>query len=242
LTVAQNRRKAQHQQGSSLKPFYIILAVVAIAGAAGIGWALYGGGGAGGDLAAIEPVPLSDIAPQDLVRQARGVIEGPGNAPVQILVFSDYMCPYCAQFALNIETLIKQNYVANGQVQYIYHDFPLGGSHIHSFVAARAARCAEDQGRFWEYHNILLAQQTNWMYDRSTPYAKFNEYARQAGLDVDSFRGCVNSDRHAELVTANYMLGQQLRVGGTPTVFINGQRMDRPLDWGAMRARIEENL
>jgi protein-disulfide isomerase len=235
--VAQNRRNAQ--QSSSMKPFYIILAVVAVLGLGGITWSMLGNQGS----PTLEPVTLTDMAdPQNLVRQARGVIAGPSDAPVQILVFSDYMCPYCAQFALNIETRIKELYVANGQVQYIYHDFPLGGSHVHSFIAARASRCAEDQDRFWEYHNLVLAQQQNWMYDRTTPLNKFNEYARQVGLDVGTFRSCVNSDRHADVVTANHMLGQQLRVGGTPTVFVNGRPVDRPLDWAVMRARIEENL
>jgi protein-disulfide isomerase len=167
---------------------------------------------------------------------------GPDGAPVQVLVFSDYMCPYCADFARGVEQQLKAQYVEPGHVQFIYYDFPLGGNHVHSFIAARAARCAEDQGRFWEYHDVLLGRQSDWMYERAAPVARFLGYAREVGIDEDAFRGCVNSDRHAELVSANYMLGQRLGVNGTPTVFVNGRRVDRPLSWPDVQAVVQQNM
>jgi protein-disulfide isomerase len=236
--VAQKRRHAQPT--TNLKPFYIILGIVAVVGIAGLAYAMLGRGARG---AATEPVDLSGIEnPQELVARARGVAAGPADAPVQVLVFSDYMCPYCAQFALSVEKQIKSEFVEDGRVQFVYYDFPLGGAHIHSFLAARAARCAEDQDRFWEYHDLLFARQSSWMVERTAPIGTLNAYADELGLNGNEFRGCLNSDRHADLVTANYVLGAQLGVNATPWVFVNGRRMDRPMDWGAMRSAIQQNL
>jgi protein-disulfide isomerase len=239
--VAQKRRQSRQATASStsnLKPFYIILAVVAVIGLAGLVYAMRGSGGM-----ATEPVDIAGIEnPQELVARARGVAVGPDNAPVQVLVFSDYMCPWCANFALGSEKQIKGEFVEAGQVQFIYYDFPLGGGHVHSFLAARAARCAEDQGRFWEYHDILFARQNSWMVERSAPTATFYSYAGELGLDQPEFRACLESNRHAELVTANRVLGAQLGVNATPTVFVNGRRVDRPVEWNAMRAAIQQNL
>jgi protein-disulfide isomerase len=239
VTVAGKRRNTR-ATSSSLKPFYIILGIVAVVGLGALALALRGGDTAG---AATAPVEMTDLQnPQELVARARGVAAGPADAPVQVIVFSDYMCPYCADFARGVEQQIKAEYVATGRAQFVYYDFPLGGSHVHSFIAARAGRCAEEQERFWEYHDLLLGRQTSWMYERSVPMRQFNEYARELGLDEGAFRECLNSDRHADLVTANYMLGNRLGVGGTPTVFINGRRVDRPLTWTDVRDMIEQQL
>lgn len=239
--MAQKRRQARHASASTtsnLKPFYIILGIVAVLGIAGIAYTMRGSGGT-----VTQPVDLAGIDdPQALVAQARGVAVGPENAPVQVLVFSDYMCPWCANFALGSEKQIKSEFVDGGQVQFIYYDFPLGGSHVHSFLAARAARCAEDQGRFWDYHDILFARQNSWMVERSAPTGTLQQYAGELGLDQAAFRGCLESDRHAQLVTANYVLGAQLGVNSTPTVFVNGRRVDRPVDWSSMRAAIQQHL
>jgi protein-disulfide isomerase len=232
-------RRKQQAQASSLKPFYVILGIVAVIGVGAIFYAMRGGA----DAAVTQPLELSGIEDaQALIARARGVAAGPAEAPVQVLVFSDYMCPYCAQFALGVGQRLKSDYVQPGQVQFVYYDFPLGRGHVHSFIAARAARCAEDQGRFWEYHDLLFARQNDWMYERNTPFRLFDEYARQVGLNESTFRSCVNSDQHADLVTANRRLGEQLGVSATPWVFVNGRRMDQALDWGAMRRLIDEHL
>src|SRR5690606_31043959 len=95
--------------------------------------------------------------------------------------------------------------------------------------AARAARCAGDQGRYWEYHDALYARQARWSGRSSTPLNDFEEYAAELGLDRAAFSACLRSDRHAEVVTANIMLGERLGVRGTPTVIVNGRRVER---WG----------
>lgn len=229
--------KKKTQGGSNLKPFYIILGVVALLGAAAIGY-----GALRRPSAAVEPIDLSSLDARALYEKAKGVGLGDPAAPVQVLVFSDYMCPACAYFSTRSTPLLKQEFIDRGQVQLIYYDFPLGGTHVHSFVASRAARCAEDQGKFWEYHDVLLVRQQDWSYSREAPIGKFMGYARELGLEESRFGGCLRSDEHAELVSANHELGEQLGVNATPSVFVNSRKVSSPNDWDELRPAIQREL
>jgi protein-disulfide isomerase len=159
------------------------------------------------------------------MEKAQGVTAGEANAPVQILVFSDYQCPGCAHWANSIEPMLKAEFVSTGKAHLTYYDFPLGGNFRHSFLAARAARCSGDQDRFWEYHDRLMQQQTTWSYSQSAPTSHLLQYAQDLGLDQQRFESCLRSDAHAETVTANRVLGETLGVGSTPTIFVNGRRL-----------------
>ena len=237
--AAQKTRKGSNSN-AGLKPFYYILGLVAVGGGV-----LFATGALGGGSAATEPVDLPPEAvnnPQALVQAARGVKIGPDNAPVKILVFSDFMCPACKDFATKVEPHIKQQYGSNGQVQFVYYDFPLGGSHKYSFLASRASRCAEDQGKFWEYHDNLFVNQGEWSFSQTPPVSTFIEYAKTLGLNEGEFEGCLKSDKHAELVTANKALGDQLRVSGTPTVFMNGRYMAEWYDFELLKPKIDREL
>jgi protein-disulfide isomerase len=239
--VAQSRRQKPARGGSNLKPFYIALGVVAAAGVAWIAFSLSGGGGS----AAVAPIDLAGMEdPQQLVSTARGVAAGAPDAPVQILVFSDFTCPACQRFSTTVEPLVKRDYVESGLVRITYYDFPLGGAgqHRHSFVAARAGRCAEQQGRFWEYHDVLFGRQGEWSFARTAPTEQLTQYAGFVGLDQGAFGECLNSDRHADVVTANKLLGEQLGVGATPTIFIGQRAFGQWSDYEAMRQAIEREL
>jgi protein-disulfide isomerase len=220
---------------SGMKTFYVILAVVAVVG---IGAIVYAARGGSSGAMATEPVDMSEITDaSQLMERARGETAGEPGAPVQMLVFSDYMCPGCAHWATNIEPMLKAEFVSTGKVHLTYYDFPLGGNFRYSFLAARAARCAGDLDRFWEYHDLLMAQQQTWSYSSSTPTSQFLQYAQQLGLDQSRFESCLRSDAHAETVTANRLLGETLGVGGTPTIFINGRRVGN--EWNDYR-RVRE--
>ena len=206
------------------KMFYMILAAVAVLGIAAIAWSAMS---SRASAMATEPIDLSTVADaQSLLEKAQGVPVGSADAPVKLLVFSDYMCPACKHWASFVEPAIKSSYVESGQVQIVYYDFPLSPGHRHSFLAARAARCAGDQNKFWEYHDALFGAQQDWSYDQGAPTGKFIQYAEDAGLAEPQFTQCLESDQHAELVSANKMLGEQLGVRGTPTVFLNGRQVN----------------
>ena len=197
-----------------MKNFYIVVGVVAVIGVAVVGLALRGGGSG-----ASEPIDLGEIDDQDLVALAQGVVYGDPDAPVTIMEFGDYQCPACGQFALMTKPQVDLAYIQTGQAKLVFHDFPLP-MHPHSFVAARAVRCAGDQDRYFEYHDLVFRTQPQWS-AMSSAVGHFNELADDLDLDTGAFSECLGSDRHADVVSANMTLGQRLGVGGTPTVFIH---------------------
>lgn len=218
------------------KIFYVVLAVVAIVGVGALGYAMRGGS------AVTEPVELTGIENvRDLVARAKPIEVGDPSAPARMVVFSDFQCPFCGQFALQMKPRLIENLVETGKLHIAFYDFPLGGGHRHSFTAARASRCAGDQGMYWEYHDLLYGQQSRWSPKPSTPLADFEEYAEMVGLDKAAFSSCLRSDRHAEEVTANRMLGEQLGVNGTPTVILNNRRIpgNMTLNYEAIAELIE---
>lgn len=174
-----------------------------------------------GDMAT-EPVDTV-FTPADL-QQAAGVPMGEDSAPVLLYEFADYQCPACASFSSFIHPLIKENLVDTGIVRLVRYDFPLS-FHPHAFLAARAARCAGDQDRYWEYHDVLYGRQAVWSAMRE-PSGEFIDYAELVGLNTDTFRACLRSDQHALEVTRNLRLGESLGVSGTPTMMLNGQILD----------------
>jgi protein-disulfide isomerase len=235
--VVQKKRNAASSDPKT-KWFYIAFGIVGLAAVATLGYSSWSGRSGG---AATAPVQLTGVEnARTLMEMAQPERKGDPDAPVQMHTFIDFQCPGCRSFALQIEPQIEARYVADGRVQIVYYDFPLPG-HRHAFVAARAARCAADQGEFWAYHDVLLAEQGGWSAE-ANPQSRFFDFAENLGLDRDEFAGCLRSDRHAELVSANVMLGQQLGVSGTPSVFLNSRAVRDPFDYQRISALIEEEL
>src|SRR5690606_8363378 len=145
-----------------------------------------------------------------------------------------FQCPACQGFATQVKPMVEAELVADGTAKFMFYDFPLTAIHPNAFLAARAARCAEDQGRFWEYHDVLFRNQTRWS-GQPNPASAFEGYAADLGLDEGEFEGCLRSDRHADVVTANMELGNQLQVPGTPTIMVTrgrgiGQRVESSVE------------
>jgi protein-disulfide isomerase len=226
-------RPAPSKRRSSLTPFYVILGVVLLAGIAVIATQL---GGSGGGTAATQPVEVM-LSPEQLQR-VPGISVGRSDAPITIFEFADFQCPHCGQWATFIEPLIKERLVDTGKARYVFYDYPLGGSFQHGFLASRAGRCANEQGKFWEVHRVIFARQQEWSYS-DNPAERFVEYAGQAGLDGGAFEQCLQSDKYAREVSESRELGESLGVQGTPTVFINGQRLPGvPETYSAFEAQV----
>jgi protein-disulfide isomerase len=245
--VAQTQRKKATSKGSrpskasNLRVFYLILALIAVGG---VGWIAYSmvGGGSATALQAVDLTGLDD--PQALFNAAKGITLGEPDAAVQILVFSDFTCPSCKTWTQRVEPQLKKEFIETGRVKLVYHDFPLGPApgHVHGFLAARAGRCAQDQNRFWEFHDVLFARQSEWTFAGSPPVAQFTEYAGAVGVDTNAFESCLESDMHAEVVTANRKLGEQLGVGGTPTVYVGSRPVIQWSSWDAVREAVQREL
>ncbi|HEX2093841.1 MAG TPA: DsbA family protein [Longimicrobiaceae bacterium] len=202
---------------SSLAPFYVIIGVVALAGVAFLLYQFIGK-----EKPTTQPVQVA--LDQAALNRVRGISIGRDDAPVVIYEFADFQCPGCSQFASMVTPLIKERLVQPGTVRYVYYDFPLIQIHPNAFLAARAGRCANEQGRFWEFHDIIYGQQPNWSAERD-PADLFVSYAEQAGADRGRFEECLRSDRFAREVTENMQFGQSLGVQGTPTLIVNGRRL-----------------
>jgi len=148
---------------------------------------------------------------------------GDENAEILIVEFSDYACPYCGKFA--IETLPK--IFENFNVKLVFKDFPLPTHGEVAIKAHEAANCAGEQGKYWEYHDVLFSRQSEWKKNSS----KFVEYAKMLGLNVEEFRACLDSGKYREEVLQDREEGIKLGVRGTPTLFVNGQKVTGALPY-----------
>ncbi|HXY38569.1 MAG TPA: thioredoxin domain-containing protein [Vicinamibacteria bacterium] len=149
-------------------------------------------------------------------------VDGPASAPVSIVEFTDYQCPFCHRAQSVIEQVLAKY---PGRVRLVHMDFPLDG-HPGAFPAARAARCAGEQGRFWEYHRGLMNQ--NGTLDE----ADLKGRADKLGLKAKDFGACFASGRHDQEIRSAFNQGESLGVTGTPAYFVNGRMLSgaRPLE------------
>jgi protein-disulfide isomerase len=139
---------------------------------------------------------------------------GPEKAPVTIVEYSDYLCPYCQKAQTVVDEVLAKN---QGKVRFVHRDFLLGRPR--SMPVARAAHCAADQGKFWEYRNGLLESPGDW----SDQYLLSR--AAPIGLDRTSFQACLTSDKHDKAILQSSEDGTKLGVQSTPTFFVNGRRV-----------------
>ncbi len=163
---------------------------------------------------AIIPTPAGLQAEQQTTR-------GSADAPITIVEFSDYQCPYCQRYVDETYQRIIDDFVATGRVRYVFKDFPLEGLHPQASQAAEAARCAGEQDAYWEMHDRLFANQAQWG-GQEAPLPVFLELGDGLNLDQDALQECLNSGRYQETVQQNLAEGLALGVTGTPTFFING--------------------
>lgn len=165
--------------------------------------------------------PPSD--PADIKLRSGDHIRGDKNAKVTVVEYGDFRCPFCERWFQQVEPPLKTSYVDAGKVKMIFRNYAFLGPQ--STWAAEAAECGAEQGKFWEFHD--------WLYSNQAPesdlayYSKANliKYAGQVGLGNSQFASCLNSDKYARRVADDLAQGQKDGVTGTPTVFINGQRV-----------------
>jgi protein-disulfide isomerase len=159
---------------------------------------------------------------------AEGLSLGDPNAPATIDVFEDFQCSACKRFTETIEPLVIENLVSTGKARYVFHNYPFldgdgAGSSGESDQASNAAMCANEQGKFWEMHASLYA---NWNGENQGMFSnrRLQSMAESIGLDMDAFNSCFNANKLEADIQADFDLGKEMGVSGTPTVFVNGQR------------------
>jgi len=169
--------------------------------------------------------------------QAQGNAMGNPDAPVTMIEFSDFLCPYCRQFALETEPLLIEEYVATGKVYFIYRTLGdwLGPQ---SQASAEAAYCAAEQNRFWEYHDLLFANQK--LVDFSSQ--NLIGFAEDLGLNMDQFEGCVQQGEYRPQVENDLQDGLRAGVRGTPSFLINGRFIAGSQAYAVFQQEIEAAL
>ncbi len=167
--------------------------------------------------------------------QADGMSTGDPNAPIKVDVYSDFQCPACKSFAENYEPTIISQYVETGKVYLTYHPFRIIGPE--SDGAAAAAYCASEQNKFWEYHDVLFANQTGEEVGDFTD-KRLKAYAELVNLDQTKFNQCYSSGKYRTQVQQSQTDGNQRGVSFTPSVFVNNVLVED----GSFNAAIERAL
>ncbi len=171
---------------------------------------------------------------------------GPDSAPIKMVEFSDYQCPFCKRFVDLTEPELQSEYIQNELVQLEFHNFAITGGNTppdsnESTLAAEAAECANDQGRFWEYHYRLFAEQSGENRGAFVP-DRLKQFATDLGLDRGEFDACLDSHKHIGLILQEREEAIQLGVGGTPSFSINGELVVGYLPFDQFRLYIEKAL
>lgn len=164
---------------------------------------------------------------------------GNENAPVVIINFSDYECPFCREFYSEILQKLKEDFIDTGKVRYVYRDFPLS-IHNKAVLAANAAECAKEQEKYWAMHDILFEKQSEWR--NSEDYKNlFIEYSKTVGLNENEFRSCMNSEKYRNEIIEDKNHGISYGVDNTPGLFVNGELLQNvPNNYDQFKNYLEE--
>ena len=159
---------------------------------------------------------------------------GPENAPITLIEFSDYECPYCKEWFATTYSQLMSAYP--GKIRFVYRDFPLSGLHPNASPAAEAADCAGEQGQYWPFHDKLFGSQL------ALGPTAYTTYASNLGLDMARFQNCLDTHTYKTVVEANYAFANNLGVNSTPTFFINGLAVVGAQPFAVFKQIIDQEL
>lgn len=157
-------------------------------------------------------VPMPEIPRINIPIEAHNPSKGPADAPITIIEFADFQCPYCSKV---IPSLKEVEAAYPGKIRFVWKDFPLGG-HPRAIPAAVAMHCAGDQGKVWEMYDVLFEN------SRALEDADLKGYATRIGLDVAAWEACTTSGKHEAHIQADFKAGETNGVSSTPSLFVNG--------------------
>ena len=219
------------KRGGPGRGFWIALVAIAIIGIVALSW-----------VASRPKTQVSRIDPNLPPLKAEGYVLGSPSAPVEVVEFADFECPACGQFALLTEPDVRTRLVDSGKVRIRFIDFPLA-MHKNTWDASLAAACANDQGKFWEMHDALFANQDKWNGEAtSRPRGPISELAKGIGLDMSKYGACMDSDAHRPQIQANEQEGERRQIQQTPTFVFNGAVVPGALPYDVYKRFVDEAL
>jgi len=170
-------------------------------------------------------------------------VKGDPNAPITIIEFSDFQCPFCKKFHATTLPLLEKNYIDTGKVKFVYRDFPIKSIHPNAASAALASECADDQNLFWKYHDLVFENQRNWEgLSKSSAVNVFKQYASELGIDMDEFNQCFETAKHLTEVNGDLQDGVSYGVTGTPGFFVGNDELGYVKIIGAQPYSVFERL
>lgn len=156
------------------------------------------------------------LTPSKLIENGSPIL-GDSNAEITILEWGDYQCTFCYKFHQNTLNTINEDFIKTGKVKLVFKDFPLNGPD--SVMAAEASYCAEDQGKYWDYHNELYknwgGERTGWITRDS-----LDKFATTVGLDLEVFNICLDEKKYQDKVNALYDFGREIGIDATPSFLV----------------------
>ena len=224
----------------------VLVAVVFLVVGLGVGFKLGGTSPTTANVVAQQPsAPQQQPSIQDtgpvraLVEIGDAPVLGNNDAEITIIEYSDYECPFCSRFYQQTELLLRSEYIDTGKVRIAYKDFPLSSIHQNAQKAAEASRCAGEQGKYWEMHDLMFEKQSEWS---SQGVAKLKEYATELGMNQENFNSCLDTGKYASAVLKDFNEGSSLGVSGTPSFFINGIQIVGAQPYSVFKQIIDQEL
>ena len=197
--------------------------------------------GAGAQQPTLQPNPTNNYDSIAKSTDATGHYSvGNKDAKVKVVEFSDFQCPFCYRYFTATFPRILADYVTTNKIYYTYYNFPLN-IHPQAPKAAEASLCAGEQNKYWEYHDLLFENQNLWSGNSNSDQI-FSTLAKTLNLDQGKFNQCVNSGKYTATVTKDTSIGEGKEISGTPTVFVNGQKIVGAQDYYVFKKAIEDEL
>ena len=225
--------KASKKASTPNRAFYLIIALIAVGGIAALTYA------------STRPNAVVNASPVDTTLPkvaSQGYVMGSPTAPLEIIEFGDFECPACGRFAVLTEPDVRKNFIDAGKVRWRFIDYPLP-MHRNTWQASRAAACADEQGKFWPFHDLLYQNQDRWNSETTgDPDKVMKEYGRQLGLNSQQFDQCVDSKKYQAKIQAHLVLAEQRKVQSTPTFIIGDQQVASALPYDDMAKYITDAL
>jgi protein-disulfide isomerase len=165
------------------------------------------------------PVKVSSVSLDNAPTQ------GKSDAPVTLIEFSDFQCPFCGSFFSQSYHQLVSMYVDTGKVKFVYKQFPQVNVHPNAREAALASECANEQGKFWPYYDALFGNQTTWANLNFTQASStFKKYAAEIKLNTVRFNSCLDSSKYSSIVDKDLQEGSTYGVDSTPTFYVGNER------------------
>ena len=171
-------------------------------------------------------LPTKQPLPQVKISVDNDPVIGNPDAPITIIEFSDFQCPFCARFHIQTLPLILEQYIEQGKVKLVFRDFPIQSIHPNALPASVAAECANEQGKFKEMHDMLFDNQNQWnKQETADALSLFSSYAIEIQLDQETFDSCLTSGKYIEEIRKDLDDGRDYGVSGTPGFFVGNERI-----------------